>query len=152
MINLVSLVSFGILVSNGGGLFHLRPIQLAFITLWITGFLIILNVVLAIVYRKRPKREVLSYAAACVVELVIFTVALLWRMEVITQVPLHLPAGVPINRADIGAALAVGLGLFPAAYWHRINVSELPQRLAADAKILKDRNGGVRVPPGEWMN
>lgn len=126
------------------------------VTLWITGFLGILNIALAIIFRKGTKREVISYYVACAVELAIFVFALLFRLRVITQVPYHLPPGLPIDRAQIGAALAVGIGLFPAAYWHRINVSDLPGRIAQDAKTMNVQGGGVRVreggEPGEWMN
>lgn len=122
------------------------------LALWVTGFLLLLNVVLAILYRGRRKREVVSYYAVGAIELSVFVFALLIHVGVIQQVPFHLPSGLPVNRAEIGAALAFGIGLFPAAYWHRINVSELPKRIAEDAVLLKKRDGGVHVPPGEWMN
>jgi len=125
------------------------------LTLWISGFLCVLNIGLAIFYRLRTKREVFSYYAVCLLELAIFVFALLIRLEVITRVPYHLPPGLSINRAEIGAALAIGIGLFPAAFWHRTNVSDLPARLAEDAKVMQDRDGGVRIrksTPGEWMN
>src|SRR5260370_32873548 len=122
------------------------------VALWSTGFLCALNVALALIFRKRPKREVLSYGIACGVELAIFAFALLFYLGVIAQVPYHLPPGLPFNRAQIGAALAIAIGLFPAAYWHRVNLSELPGRIAQDGKVMKHRNAGVHVPPGEWMN
>ena len=125
------------------------------LTLWISGFLCVLNIGLAIFYRQRTKREVFSYYAVCLLELAIFVFALLIRLDVITHVPYHLPPGLSINRAEIGAALAIGIGLFPAAFWHRTNVSDLPARLAEDAKVMQDRDGGVRIRktrPGEWMN
>jgi hypothetical protein len=125
------------------------------ITLWISGFLFILNIGLAVFYRQRMKREVLSYYLSCSLELAIFVFALLIHFGVITQVPYHLPPGLSVNRAEIGAALAIGIGLFPAAFWHRINVSDLPERIAKDAQVMKDRDGGVHIrknAPGEWMN
>ena len=125
------------------------------LTLWISGFLCVLNIGLAIIFRQRTKRELLSYYAICLLELAIFVFALLIRLDVITQVPYHLPPGLSVNRAEIGAAIAIGLGLFPAAFWHRTNISDLPARLAEDAKVMQDRDGGVRVRkgrPGEWMN
>ena len=133
----------------------MRPDVLVSITIWISLFLCLLNVVLAIVFRKRHKWELISYAIACIVELAIFVFALLLHLNLITKVPYHLPPGLPFDRAQIGAALTIALGLFPAAYWHRINVSDLPKRIADDAKVIKDRDGGVHVrsgTPGEWMN
>src|SRR5207248_11505621 len=57
--------------------------------------------------------------------------------------------------AEIGAAIALGTGRFPAGYWHRTSASQLRARIAQDAKVIKERDGGVRVrsnAPGEWMN
>lgn len=125
------------------------------ITLWISLFLCLLNIGLAIVFRKRRLREMISYYIACTFELAIFVFALLLHLNLITKVPYNLPPGLPFDRAQIGAALTIGIGLFPAAYWHRINISELPKRIADDAKVIKERDGGVRVrsdAPGEWMN
>lgn len=125
------------------------------ITLWITGFLCILNISLAVFFRKRAGREVLSYCAACIIELAIFVCALLFFVGVLQRVPFHLPPGLPFNQGEIAAALAVGIGLFPAAYWHRVNLSDLPARIAEDGKAMKEHNAGVSVrkgKPGEWMN
>jgi hypothetical protein len=125
------------------------------ITLWTTGFLCLLNVGFAMFYRDRKKQELISYLAACAIELAVFVFALLFQLRVIAHVPYHLPPGLPVNRAEIGAALAFGIGLFPVGYWHRINVSDLPKRIADDAQVIKDRDGGVHVRkgiPGEWMN
>lgn len=125
------------------------------LTLWITGFLCLLNVVLAIIYRKKDIKEIISYYVAGSIELIIFVFALLLSIGVISAIPYHLPPGLPVNSAEIGAALAFGIGLFPAAYWHRINLSELPKRIAEDKQVIKDRDGGVQVrnsSPGEWMN
>jgi hypothetical protein len=125
------------------------------ITLWVSLFLCLLNIALAIVFRKKQIRELLSYGIACIIELAVFVFALLLHLSLITKVPYNLPPGLPFDRAQIGAALTIAVGLFPAAFWHRINVSDLPKRIADDAKVIKDRDGGVRVrsdAPGEWMN
>jgi hypothetical protein len=134
------------------------PANLAVIvplTLGITGFLCLLNIALAILFRKRHKQEVLTYYAACVVELLIFVVTLLIYIGVISTAPFHLLHGLPINQAEIGAALAIGVGLFPAAYWHRVNLSDLPARIAQDGREMKKQNAG-RIHDisqhGEWMN
>ncbi len=125
------------------------------VTLWITGFLCLLNIALAVLFRKRHKKEVLSYYVAGGVELIIFVVALLVYIGVIATIPFHLPPGLPVNQAEIGAALALGIGLFPAAYWHRVNLSDLPNRIAEDGRTMKEHNAGVHVREGshgEWMN
>lgn len=125
-------------------------------TLWITGFLCILNIGLAILYRKRQAKEGASYYAAIAFELIIFVFALLLHTGVVTHVPFPLPPNLPVNRAEIGAALAIGVGLFPATFWHRTSFSEVGARMAEDAKTMKDRDGGVKIArknaPGEWMN
>jgi hypothetical protein len=129
--------------------------QVMAVSLWITGFLCMLNIVLAILYRARNKKEVFSYYAACLLELVAFAFALLFCLGLITQsqIPYPLPPGLSVNRAEIAAALAIGLGLFPAAMWHRINLSELPKRIAADGRAMKGNTAGVRVKrPEEWVN
>ena len=130
-----------------------QRIDVVSLTLWITGFLCLLNIGLAIVFRKKRSREILSYCIVGAFELAVFAFALILHLGLITKVPYHLPPGLPFNRAEIGAAIALGLGLFPAAYWHRSPISELPARIAEDAKVMKDRNGGVRIKtPGEWIN
>ena len=125
-------------------------------TLWITGFLCLLNIGLAILYRGRQAKEMLSYYAVFAFELVIFVFALLLHMGIITHIPFPLPPNLPINRAEIGAALAIGIGLFPATFWHRTSFSDIGTRMAEDAKVMKDRDGGVKIgrksAPGEWMN
>jgi hypothetical protein len=83
----------------------------------------------------------------------VFTLFL--RLGILTHIPYHLPPHLPFNRAEIGAAIAIGIGLFPAAYWHRTSVSQVRERMAKDAHVLKERDGGVHVrsnAPGEWMN
>ena len=143
------------LLSSGRSPLLERLDLLISLTLWISLFLCLLNIGLAIFFRKRRLGEVISYCAACVLELGIFVFALLLHLNLITKVPYNLPPGLPFDRAQIGAALTLAIGLFPAAYWHRINVSELPKRIADDAKVIKERDGGVRVrsnAPGEWMN
>ncbi len=127
------------------------------ITLWITGFLCLLNIALALYFRQRSRKEVVTYYLACVFELLVFVFALLFFLDVIkqSQIPYPLPPRLPINRAEIAAALAIGLGLFPAAYWHRINLQELPGRIAADGKVLKNQAHSIHVrtgAPEEWMN
>jgi hypothetical protein len=125
------------------------------ITLVISGFLCLLNIGLAVFFRKNKHAELLSYYAACAVEFVIFIFSILAYAGVITHLPVTLPPALPINEAEIGAALAVGIGLFPAAYWHRVSVSELPKRIVEDGKTMKAREGSVHVRnsiPGEWMN
>ncbi len=133
-----------------------NPKQVMAITLWVTGFLCFLNIILALFFRKRHKKEVISYYLVCTVEMVIFTFAVLFYFGVITrsQIPYPLPPKLPINRAEIAAALAIGIGLFPAAYWHSINLSELPGRIAEDGKMLKNREESIHINrrPGEWMN
>ena len=125
------------------------------LTLGITGFLCVLNVIFAAMFRKRHIRETLSYLVAGLLELAIFGVALALRFGILTTIPYHLPPGLPVNRAEIGAALAVGIGLLPAAYWHRTSATRLRVRIAEDAKIIKEHNGAVHVrnnPSEDWMN
>jgi hypothetical protein len=125
------------------------------VILWVSGFLCVLNIALAVIFRKRPLKELWSYYAACGIELALFVFGFLLHFGIIPHIPYHLPSNLPIDRADIGAALALSIGLFPAAYWHRTNVSELPGRIAQDAQTVKDRSAGVHVRegnPGEWMN
>jgi len=125
------------------------------VVLFITAFLFLLNGAFGAVFRKRRLAEILSYVAAGLIELGIFIFVLVLRLGILTRVPLHLPPGLPVNRAEIGAAIAIGIGLFPAAYWHRTSVSQMRQRMAEDAKVMKNRENAVRVrsnAPGEWMN
>ncbi len=125
------------------------------LTLGITGFLCVLNVTFAAMFRKRHIRETLSYLVAGLLELVIFGVALALRFGILTTIPYHLPPGLPFNRAEIGAALAVGIGLLPAAYWHRTSATRLRVRIAEDAKIIKEHNDSVHVRTNtseDWMN
>jgi hypothetical protein len=125
------------------------------LTLGITGFLCVLNVIFAVMFRKRHIRETLSYLVAGLLELAIFGVALALRFGILTTIPYHLPPGLPFNRAEIGAALAVGIGLLPAAYWHRTSATRLRVRIAEDAKIIKEHNDGVHVRTNtseDWMN
>jgi hypothetical protein len=125
------------------------------LTLVITGFLCILNVVFAIAFRKRHLTEILSYIAAGLLESGLFVFTLFLHLGILTHIPYHLPPHLPFNRAEIGAAIAIGIGLFPAAYWHRTSVSQVRERMAKDAHVLKERDGGVHVrsnAPGEWMN
>jgi hypothetical protein len=123
--------------------------------IFVAAFLFLLNLALAIAFRKRPAPEVISYVAASLVEVAIFIFVLLLQTGILTHIPLHLPPGLPVNRAEIGGTLALAVGLFPAAYWHRITMSQLRERMADDAKVIKSREGGVRVrsnAPGEWLN
>jgi len=128
---------------------------IVWVTLGLTGFLCILNAALAYVFRKRQKREILSYIAAGSIELIVFAVVLILRVRGIHHIPYRFPASLPFTRTEVGAALAIGVGLFPAAYWHRTSVAQVRARMAADAKVMKDREAGVSVrqhAPGEWMN
>jgi len=146
-------IALGFTLLGLGGTVDTRQVM-AF-SLWITGSLCLLNVGLAILYGARNKKEVFSYYAACLLELVAFVFALLFCLGMITQsqIPYPLPPGLSVNRAEIAAALAIGVGLFPAALWHRINLSELPRRIAEDGKTLKGNTAGVRVKrPEEWVN
>ncbi|MBX5458296.1 MAG: hypothetical protein IRZ31_15490 [Thermogemmatispora sp.] len=123
------------------------------LTLIITAFLFLLNLGLLIVFRKRKKTEVLSYIGAGLIELAVFCVVLLFHLGVLTSIPFHLPPGLSFNRAEIAAALALGIGLFPAAYWHRVSMAQLRARMEQDARLMKMRSdGGVRIKtPEEWM-
>jgi hypothetical protein len=129
------------------------PKEVMAISLWITGFLCLFNMALAILYRTRKKKEVLSYYAVCLLELAVFVFALLFYLGVITrsQIPYPLPPKLPVNRAEIAAALAIGIGLFPAALWHKINLSELPKRIAEDGKTMKQHGISIHDPE-EWFN
>jgi hypothetical protein len=124
------------------------------LSLGITGFLCVLNVIFAIAFRRRNIREILSYLVAGLLELIIFGVALALRLGILTTIPYHLPPGLPFNRSEIGAALAVGIGLLPAAYWHRTSATQLRVRMAEDAKVIKEHDGvHVRANSSEdWMN
>ncbi len=124
------------------------------LTLGITGFLCVLNIIFAVAFRKRHIKEILSYLVAGLLELVIFAVALALRLGILTTIPYHLPPGLPFNRSEIGAALAVGIGLLPAAYWHRTSATQLRVRMAEDAKVIKEHDG-VHVHANtseDWMN
>lgn len=125
------------------------------LTLIITGLLCILNLAFALVYRKRRRAEFLSYIAATLIESGLFVFTLLLLLGILTHIPYHLPPHLPFNRAEIGTAIATGIGLFPAAYWHRTSISQVRERMAKDAQVLKERDGGVHIrsnAPGEWMN
>jgi hypothetical protein len=140
------------------GTFTLRLVDIVSMTLWVTGFLCVLNVGLALLFRKKQMREVLSYYIACGAELVIFIAVLLLYMRVISHVPYLLPLGLDLSHVETATAIALAIGLFPAAYWHRSPFSELPGRIAKDAKAMKEEKGSVRVranggnPPDEWVN
>lgn len=139
-------------------IFHMTvsPKAVMAVSLWITGFLCLLNIGLAMFFRQQGKKEVITYYLACIFELLMFVLALLIQFDVITQarIPFHLPSGLPVNQAELAAALAVGIGLFPAAYWHRINLQDLPKRIAEDGKSFEANNARVRIRsgPNEWMN
>lgn len=125
------------------------------VVLFVTAFLFVLNLALAIVSRKRRALVVISFVIACLLEVAIFIFVLLVRIGFLTHMPLTLPSGLPFNQSEIGGTLALAIGLFPAAYWQRMSMSQLRQRMADDAKVIKNREGGVRVrgnAPGEWLN
>lgn len=143
--------------SDAARLAQFQPLTNTLITvvLFVTAFLFLLNIALAIVSRKRRTIVLLSFGAASLIELAIFVFVLLLRIGVLTHVPLTLPSGLPFNRSEIGGTLALAIGLFPAAYWQRMSMSQLRQRMADDAKVIKNREGGVRIrsnAPGEWLN
>ncbi len=125
------------------------------VMLFVTAFLFMLNLALAIAFRRRRALEIITYVVASLIELAIFVFVLLLQLGILTHVPLNLPPGLPIDRAEMGGTLALAIGLFPAAYWHRTTMSQLRQRMADDAKVIKNREGGVRIrsnAPGEWLN
>jgi hypothetical protein len=125
------------------------------LTLIITGLLCILNTAFALVYHKRRRAEFLSYIAVALIESGLFVFTLLLRLGILTHIPYHLPPHLPFNRAEIGTMIAIGIGLFPAAYWHSTSISQVRERMAKDAQLLKERDGGVHIrsnAPGEWMN
>jgi len=125
------------------------------VTLWITGFLVLLNVVCTVLFRKRRTLEILFYVAAALLELGIFALALLFHQGILTHLPYHLPPGLPFDLAEIGAAIAVGIGLFPVSFWHRTSATRLRARIAKDTQDMQHHQGTVRVrgnAPGEWMN
>lgn len=125
------------------------------VTLLLTFFLCALNGLLAVLYRKRRTGEIISYIAVGIIELALFAFTLALRLGILRHIPFHLPPGLPFNRAEIGATLAIAIGLFPAAYWHRTSLAQLRQRMARDAKVMQQRKSGVQVhsnAPGEWMN
>lgn len=126
-----------------------------FLTLLITALLCVLNIAFALVYRKRRRAEFLSYIAAALIELGLFVFTLFILLGILTHIPFHLPPHLPFNRAEIGTAIAIGIGLFPAAYWHRTSISQVRERIAKDAQVLKEQDSSVRIrsdAPGEWMN
>jgi len=128
---------------------------LIYLTLVITASLCIANAVFAVIFRKRRITEILSYTAAGLFELIFFVLVLLLRLGILSHIPFHLPSRLPFTRTEFGAAIALGIGLFPAAYWHRTSVSQVRERMSHDAQVLKQRDSGVHVrnsAPGEWLN
>jgi hypothetical protein len=128
---------------------------LIYLTLVITASLCIANAVFAVIFRKRRIAEILSYTAAGLFELIFFVFVLLLRLGILSHIPFHLPSRLPFTRTEFGAAIALGIGLFPAAYWHRTSVSQVRERMSHDAQVLKQRDSGVHVrnsAPGEWLN
>ena len=128
---------------------------LLYLSLVITASLCIANAVFAVIFRKRRVAEILSYLAASLVELIFFVFVLLLRLGILAHIPYHLPSNLPFTRTQIGVAVALGIGLFPAAYWHRTSVSQVRERMSHDAQVLKERESGVHVrgnAPGEWLN
>lgn len=128
---------------------------LIYLTLVITASLCIANAVFAVIFRKRRIAEILSYTAAGLFELIFFVFVLLLRLGILSHIPYHLPSRLPFTRTEFGAAIALGIGLFPAAYWHRTSVSQVRERMSHDAQVLKQRDSSVHVrnsAPGEWLN
>lgn len=123
------------------------------VALWVTALLFLSNAACIYIFRKKQKTEVFSYLAACLVELALFVFTLLFFLGVLKHIPLHLPPGLPFNRAELGAAIAIGMGLFPVAYWHRTSMRQWQERIRKDAQTMQKHEAGVRVrAPGEWMN
>ena len=123
------------------------------VTLWITGFLCVLNSACAFYFRKKRSIEVVTYVTAGLIELGIFVFALLLHLGILRHIPYHLPSSMPINRSEIGAAIAVGIGLFPVAYWQRSSSRHIRELRAKEALETHTREAAVRVrAPGEWMN
>ncbi len=125
------------------------------VTLGVASFLCLLNAVFAVIFRRRHLSEVLSYLAAGLIELAIFGFVLAFRLGILTHIPYHLPQHLPFSRAEIGAAIAIAIGLFPAAYWHRSSGSHLRAHIERDAQAMKEQEAAVHVRsnvPGEWMN
>ena len=125
------------------------------LSLGATILLVLLNVAFAVIFRKKRRGESISYVVVALLEMGIFVFVLALRLRLLSAVPYHLPRGLPFSRAELGAAIAIGVGLFPAAYWHRTSTAQLRARLEADAKMLKEQEKSVRVrssAPGEWMN
>jgi hypothetical protein len=125
------------------------------VTLGFTSFLCLLNFSFAYAFRKKRAAEVLSYLAVGLLELLVFAFTLVLRLGILRGIPLHLPPRLPFNRAEIGATIAIAIGLFPAAYWHRTSASQIRAKMAEDARVIKEQDGGVRIrsnAPGEWMN
>ena len=125
------------------------------VTLTATICLSLLNVAFAAIFRRRSKREILSYIVVGIIELVFFSFVLILHLGLLHSIPLRFPAHSPVTRTELGAALAIGIGLFPAAYWHRTSAAQLRARLATDAKVIKEQDSGVHVrshAPGEWLN
>jgi hypothetical protein len=121
----------------------------------VLALLCILNGIFAVIFRKRQKREVLSYITVGLLELLFLSVALVLHFGGFHHIPYRFPASLPVSRTEVGAAFAVGIGLFPAAYWHRTSTADLRIRMVKDARLMKERSSGVHVreqTPGEWMN
>lgn len=143
-------------ITNAAHLVLDNPLTSTLVTvmLFVTAFLFILNAAFVIAFRKKRALEVFSFGAASLIELSIFVFLLALRLSLLTHIPFNLPMGLPIDRAEIGGAIALAIGLFPAAYWQRMSMSQLRQRMAEDAKVIKNRDG-VRIrsnAPGEWLN
>ncbi|HTI15024.1 MAG TPA: hypothetical protein VL461_10690 [Dictyobacter sp.] len=132
-----------------------RSIAIAPVTLGVSIFLCLLNVALAIIFRKNKHIELFTYYVAGFLELVALVFSVLVVFGIIQHLPFTLPAGLPINQAEISAALAIGIGLFPAAYWHRVDISELPKRMAEDKEKMQSQTISVNIRekrPDGWVN
>ena len=115
------------------------------VTLTATICLCLLNVTFAAIFRRRSKHEILSYIVVGIIELAFFSFVLILRLGILHSIPLRFPAHSPVTRTELGAALAIGIGLFPAAYWHRTSAAQIRAKIAADAKVIKEQDGGVHV-------
>src|SRR5260370_37493386 len=98
---------------------------LIILTLVITGLLCVLNAIFAVIFRKRNIVEILSFSIVGLLELGLFVFTLLLSLGILTHIPFHLPRGLPFIRAEIGAAISIGICHLPATYLLRPNCTQI---------------------------